>query len=659
MKYRRPYHDSISTDFAIKSVIPSWMKMNEKDSIGWQFLNALFGMETELIDEAVRRESGNLFLPTADPLQLGTIYKTTHDTSSGPLGIGSSGSADGTVTLIEADDIYSFTNGPATRVGDAALVGYFTEDNVISGLEYVVDYDPSGYWVMKDGYLHGAYVVNLDVDLQDTAIDHTIVYAEDGEQLRVLNFGRKTQTYEVKKADDLLNLIDGEAKLKYTPIASSVKILDILNLDPTGNASEVDATGYTINGDLLLQETHNPYTNPNPWKSTYIAEYKYPVSSRLGPITTTESIWGVSRWSNFSPVCSRLPEGNLGKEIPYEIHYSKGSSDIVLLTDPEYMRPGATGTVVVEHMAEATLAGSTTDYIEWDMLDEDPGFLYTESAMLSVVSAGSPDATSYALLAFGENGHVVSLKKYSAFPSTGITVRYKKKTEIPATGIQTLSSTDASLDPYPSVYYIEDGKTYPRTAIEVAATGAASQVLSSGTQDKIHVYCPSDYVGVAYNRFTNKLWYLDNNNQQLHVIDPFSFKIEERNQLFLSDGARTSAEPTGHVDSIYPFINLEKNDSMNCGPCAFNQDWLYVVDGSSMYSINSFDPDFAVEDTFTVPTGIADITVNKNGDFDVAIGTGIYTIPLYHDYMIIDRENGIIYYREKYGYVELDGVVDG
>ena len=73
---------------------------------------------------------------------------------------------------------------------------------------------------------------------------------------------------------------------------------------------------------------------------------------------------------------------------------------------------------------------------------------------------------------------------------------------------------------------------------------------------------------------------------------------------------------------------------------------------------NVFDDDLAIIDTFSVPADIKDLTIALNGNIMAAIGSGLTELAVHHDYFITDNQRGIVYYREKYGYVEVSGVRD-
>jgi hypothetical protein len=174
---------------------------------------------------------------------------------------------------------------------------------------------------------------------------------------------------------------------------------------------------------------------------------------------------------------------------------------------------------------------------------------------------------------------------------------------------------------------------------------------------QVTAYVTSDYRGVAYNRHTDTAWFVDANNQQVHIYNTAPLTIKEKRDLFRTQGSRVYINPSGKA-LTYPLVNREIDTTKNLGAAVIKDDFLYVVDGTSMYAFNIFDERLGLVDTYTVPANITDLSVDLDGNILASIGSGLTTLELYHDYYIVDNEQGIVYYREEYGYVDVTGAAD-
>jgi len=659
MKYRRPYHNSKETSEAIGAVLPSWMKMSsDEGSVGWQMFNTFYGVEAELLEGMRARSKDNLALLTFNPSSPGIVYKTQHE---GDMGLAISCIANGSVEVLEADDIYTFFEGPPTRIEET---GSYLDviDEAITGLCYCIDYDEDGYWVMRDGDLHAAFLVNRGNLYSDYSVASTTILDGDLSELSTTSFHRRTQSYLEAGQDEVVNFIDGEYLLRHDAIADSIKVKDILNLDPSGEATEIDPSNFTVRDRLLMLNYYNPVTNLLPLESTYIVEYDYPVASSLGPITTGRHLWGVARWNQQVYSAGKQRPYDNGQPIPFEVAKSPATNDVALRIEPTVVRPGATGYVDIEFMSGETTISITNDEV-YDLEANYSDFVSFEEGMIESVLKGTwpaiTEVSDYEVHIFGRNGHRFSISSATE-TITGVNLVYLKKQRRNVTSTQSLSELGTSSDEYPYDFLVDNGVLYPYTIVDLNAIGGADAVARTGQLSRMKVYFPPDFMGVAINPHDGNIWMIDRNNQRVYIFEGSSMRLLEKKDLFLWDGNTVATVPTtGTYDETLVFRNMKKDPAKIAGAAVIFKDWLFLADRGTLYRINIFDPDLAVSGSYDCPDGITDITVDERGRFLFSISNDIFIYQPKWDYMMIDRVSGVIYYREPYGYVEIAGVADG
>ncbi len=275
MLYRRPYHNTLQTAESLE-ILPPWMKMRrEKSSVGWQYINALFGTEAEMIDKYTEEARKNSYLPSADPTDPCCIFRTAHNISQAPIGSVIAIEGSGEFPITEADDLYTFFEAPPTRVTVGTTTTFPSFSDTIIGFTFVVDYDPSGVWRMKDGNNHTAYVVNRDILATDYSEDETVVFADTDEQeiIRTYNFARGHQRFEDTGKDEILVFSSGSYTFDHVPIPSSLRVLDFLNLNSSGNAAEVRPEIFKLDEGRIDQVGYSAINAiPSGWSSSYLAE---------------------------------------------------------------------------------------------------------------------------------------------------------------------------------------------------------------------------------------------------------------------------------------------------------------------------------------------------------------------------------------------------
>lgn len=660
MKYRRPYHNSKETSEAIEAVLPSWMKLvSDEESIGWQMFNAFYGIEAELLEDTRARSKDNLALLTFNPMSPGIVYKTQHDVD---MGLAITCTANGSIEVVEADDLYTFFEGPPTRIEETGSYLNLI-DEAISGLCYCIDYDEDGEWVMRDGELHSVLVVNRGNLYSDYSLPSTtIIDFTTLTELTTSDFHRRTQSYTVTNQDEVVNFIDGEYIMRHDTISTSVKVKDILNLDPSGEATEIASSNFTVRDKCLLLNDYNPVTNPNPLPSTYIVEYDYPVASSVGPVTTGRDLWGVARWNQQIYTAGKQRPYDDGQPIPFEVASSPAVNDVALRIDSTIVRPGATGYVDIEYMHAATNVTITNDEV-YDFEAHDANFVSFEESMITAVYKGTypsvEEVTDYEVHVFGRNGHRFSVSS-STDTITAVALTYLMKQRKNVTSKQSLSELGVGSDEYPYDFRVDNGVLYPYTIVDLNATGSADTVARTGQLNRMKVYFPPDFMGVTINPNDGNIWMIDRNNQRVYIFEGGSMRLLEKKDLFLWDGNTVATIPsTGNYDDALTFRNMKKDPAKIAGPAVIFKDWLFLADRGTLYRINIFDPDLAVSDSYTCPEGVTDITVDERGRFLFSIGNDVFIYQPLWDYMMIDRVNGTIYYREPYSYVEVGGVSDG
>jgi len=674
MKYRRPYHIPASSLKSME-ILPPWMKMrSDPTSVGLKFINASHGLESQTLRETIEEARMNYYLPTADPLEPHTLFKTTHDTQNGPLGATIEATGDGSVVVIEADDLYTFFNAPPTRLVYSQSIGPLLSGNDIAGLTYAMGFDASGSWVLGDAGNHGVYVLSKDISTDDYTTPQVVVVPDDTvgviTPIMTYNIGRKTQSFGVTGKDEQIHFKDGEVLLAHTPISSSLRVLDILNLDPTGNATLVDPTGYTLTDNIIQQVLYDPYVNDTPWRSSYIAEYDYKVGEKVNRLETTRDFWGTSRWNQDLAVGFVASSDDMGIPTPFEQAIGGSATyDLVLRVDPEIMIPGSTGVVVVEYPIWSSGQAWTSNYM--DMHDIDADFVSMNADMVTHVYGGAAELltedTHYTKKILGENGHIVAIEGTGTIGTFDVV--YTKKVQIEVTAQQSLSMTAANADLYPMDYTIRDGKAYPYSIIQIDADAGgldaeAQTIIRTGGMHNISLYYRPDYKGVAYQPLDDEVWFFDNNGLQVHIFNSSPLRMKGRKTLQSSVATRLYLEPTGSVDQLYPFVNYQKGSDplSNASSCTIYKDWLYVVgNGNNLlrYSVFGDEDVISAETTYSLLDTHGDMSVSISGHFLFASGDTIALYRPYYDYFMVDRDRGDVYFREEYSYVEVGGVNDG
>ncbi|MHA2067964.1 MAG: hypothetical protein ACXABY_26685 [Candidatus Thorarchaeota archaeon] len=453
MKYRRPYYNSPFTIDAL-DVLPPWMKMREnKKSTGWQFMNALYGVEGELIQQQIDDSGRDLFLPSANIFQPDVIYKTLHTDT--PIGASIFVAASGGAGVSEADDLYTFFQAPPTRVSEEETLYFDHFDDEIIGFTVAVDYDPSGVWRMRDGHHHTAYLLNRDILATDYSNEETEVYNEDRSTIAfTYNFARRTQSWEETGKDEIANFSSGSYTLQYTPIPSSLKVLDFLNLDSSGNATEVSS--YTLDVDRIDQVGYSPENLvPSGWRSSYIVEYDYSVASKLGPMTMSRSFWDVDRWNQIPLIAAVPPLDNLGMKVPFEFVNSEHDHTVAMRVRPDSWRPGATGWVDFTFGAMTSGVWADDSEMFHSRPGDEPYFVRTTPPNSVVVYDESTrtrlNRSIYRVDGSGLNNSDIYISPIdSGFTDLTVYVNYEAQVQIEATSVQAVDAYSAASDLFPN-----------------------------------------------------------------------------------------------------------------------------------------------------------------------------------------------------------------
>ncbi len=378
-------------------------------------------------------------------------------------------------------------------------------------------------------------------------------------------------------------------------------------------------------------------------------------------MTVARSFWDVSRWNQTPIIASTPPSGSLGQEVPFEFAESTNADAVALRVRPDLWRPGATGWVEFQYPG-VTSGVWTADTDIFDITPgTDPNFVTMNPNFGVVVFDGQTliDRDTYSVRASGANNEQLYIDPInSGFTNLDVTVKYKAVATIPASSTQAISDSHPGLDQFPLDIFIKDDTIKPFTIVPINTTvPAVDDALSIADANQFTVYVWLDYRGVAYNANDDTVWFVENNNQQVHIYNRDPLSLKERKNLYMADGARRFITPTGTA-TTYPFETQALDTSRTAGANAIHNDFLYIVDETDMHQMNVFDDTLSIINTFTVPTAITDLSVSLDGNLLASIGNGITELILNSDYFTIDNQQGFIYYRERYGYVDVSGVRD-
>lgn len=644
-RYRRTYHDSPETDDTL-SILPGWMGWRQHDSIGYQYINALFGNQAEYAWGIVNDSRNNLTPGSADVNEPYRIWRTQHDTASGNIPpsayitatmdasiqqlipSGTVGVDATTIHCINADDQEAFFMAPPTRMS------YDPTDNVvpsgvsgiITGLTYVRDWtkvDSSGVVLIPE---QDVYIVNQDLQTpQSGDFRSAVVYDTDWVRLDTYDYGLAYQDYDHTGKYELITDPSGYT-LEYNPIASTVRVYDYINLDdgtaqvmPTGNYTVTSGTVDYVTTTTIALSGINPWNRYPTEYSSYFLEYQYRKHDYPKQITTSATSWAIQKQAS-PPIFVSHPTHYAGTIIRHELARSTSGLNMALRVDSRDLRPGSVADIRFDYVAASDVSWGNTSPFSHD-LSSDASFLNTTSGGAHIIH-DSNDITYYFRPALSGDS-TIYIPSLSPAPHSGpLTVRmyYNARGTYEATAVQSFSSMSTGSDPYPMDYMVENGYLIPYSILPLSdGDPYVNASLLSSRADQFTVTTDLIFNGIAYDKDKDCYWILESNNLCLYRVRPSDGATIGKYNIFKVPNYYLSgyvSQASARVDSYnqhytnYPFLDQEVDVPTR------------VAAGMVYY-----------RDTLYISSSASGVTVyNKTGSGTGIIGgTGIYRLDTYNE----------------------------
>lgn len=388
--YERPCHTA-NTSWDVLNQFPSWMAMSKyDDSVGFQFVNTAIGQTLEQIDYKTK-DITNSRLQNLMNGHLAEIYRagridipvnTDIDAVKHPIASGHVGATAYPIyTVDNQDELETAQPTRATLVGTINLANYVP--GTIQGITWAKDMGvvlPTSLAASSyiEGMLLNCFHGNTTRTYFFDAIASSVLYDE--------TYGINIIDYTHQGKDEILQPeptdeagFQYKANLEHLPIIGSVKIIDVLNLQATGDGVEVPSNEFEVRNQTVYfrdytgngqRPSYNPATYPSGiiqypagtfqpdtgWSSQYIAEYQSTVFASGNQMDCyAHNIYSTPLFAGKPLMVSLPPSSEADYTIPfwYANDPAKGSGyDNVLAVDPVHVRHGRNVLVTLETTGE-------------------------------------------------------------------------------------------------------------------------------------------------------------------------------------------------------------------------------------------------------------------------------------------------------------------
>ena len=377
---KKTSHPSVETSRQLR-LLPDWMIIRSNpESDGWRVQNAVFGLPLEDAADTADDLEDSLHLGSLNPWDVRGVYQVQFADTIGNDVVEASGFAkvldiDGVpITIRLVDTAEDFFRATPTRwshsPGSVETITAADKDFDVSGiigLTYLV-----GHPLLPSG----GYLVNWNVRASDPS--GSILYDHDWIPVSGFAYGLERQSFDETGSDEELHVgpYNTSGELTHDPLAGSLEIYDILNLDASGNARFVPAEEYTLTANEVA------FVDPS---SLYIAEYNWERFQRSKAITTTAKYHIVQRWTG-SPLLVKDDPGVTLTVVPHEIILSEGAA---LRVHPMDIRPSGTAEVEFRHVRSEEFTWSDPSASGITVRVEDPNFVQTNPEAVRLYSGNS------------------------------------------------------------------------------------------------------------------------------------------------------------------------------------------------------------------------------------------------------------------------------
>jgi len=662
------------------------MKMtNDPSSIGWQLVNALYGMRAQEVDEFIADSLDNQYIGSANPNETDYIYTTRHDISERQLTTNLGISAwdmnytgiSGVLSVTPVDTVEEFFNNIATRViydGDYVMPEGL--DGNITGICYCVDYAPSGVVDVDEVYL-----INEQVDADVSGAAPFKVYdASDLSLVDAQNHGRVTQSYSTVGYDEQVRFASGicTAQLAHLPIDSSFYLYDYENVDPSGSPTLINPGEYILSNRTITDASGNLTSN-------YIAEYDYLAFSQGTYITTTDNFWDTNRWKGTRPLYSVVPASGeyQGTSIPFTTAKSPSTHGINLRCHPLDVRPGTNVDVTYTYTSFASGCWEDTSVqfsqvLDVRHFDSDRGFdnrtvrFYYGASELTTDLGLSPTwntATSTLTVAPLTSG------LHAEYPNLDIYFFYPAKRTGTYPAVASYSGDRNDTHPYPYDYFIEkkfsdetgtfQEHVLPASIIHVHASGllddgeSISETvynplgympvldLSNATEDQFSISQALEFGGICYDKDKDVVWAIEKTNQRLYRYNATNGALVNRYNILKPNRQNTAdilswVDPSGIEGGTLgsmPFIPQEYDEINSPRGMIYLDGYLWILNYPYEYNNIYFVEPERGSDDYTGTSSVYPFKTLYKASITVTAGDWIILLPGEHD--VYNSEVGI------------------
>ena len=188
--YTKHYHIAPAT-FEMAESLPGWMKIRtDVESNGFQFLNAVAGMELQRVDELLAASLANQFPGTAYLNEANNVYITAHDQNQGVMPIPDNISAlalthsggYSMMDLTQVDDVIDLFSLPPTRIVPSEyksdlIVTHVNNFEITTGLSTILGGANYSDWRLTEGTWAVSPTDELwraDINISSAVFDKTI-----------------------------------------------------------------------------------------------------------------------------------------------------------------------------------------------------------------------------------------------------------------------------------------------------------------------------------------------------------------------------------------------------------------------------------------------------------------------------------------------------
>jgi len=602
MKFNtRSYHNSPET-LEILSGLPSWMNMTSNtQSVGFQVFNAILGIEAERIRKLGTWIHNNVFSATAYINEMPYYYKSVinklapETTTIYGQGYINGNNTTGRISIDVVDNEVDWVYVQPTRISYVSRTPFVGD---IRGIEYVENHP-----TYPTGVILATYVQ------PDPTGYNVVTTAENGIQLTREAKGVEYQQFSYQGYDEILrpetsgylwseygsantnpygknvfNVSRGE--FEHTPVPGTVHMYDILNLDSSGNATEIKSTGTQsyrnsatnyVGYDTNLGNPHlltswsitgTVWEFINPF-SHYMTTYAYKSSNNPKFMCPRSKTAYISNYSSLMTFTSEDPDYT-GTELPFGIAQSTGN--LGLCVDPILLRPGRPVTMGFSYTNVATGVWPKPATTQFTMTISDANFTKTSSDAVHIFYGNNDlwprDKYVYSPVVDGSTITIdptglYHMGTYMDGP-LDVKVMYNADTSILATGVQSYSGLNSNI-PYPDDYKIvtfgigNNSRQYikPYTVVPVKHdTPSVYALMSSGNLKQYSLSTTKEYVGIAYSSEAETLERTPN-RASIYVLERFNHVLEKRraeDNTILEKYALFCPEPqaSGYTTSVIP-----------------------------------------------------------------------------------------------------------